>query len=86
MLSQTDPNNLAEKQNAQQDCEDIFKVAARDEDVVKARTHSSYEVPILQDIYGLTPLDYALGITSHLNNHKGCYKLVSERRSNEIAQ
>lgn len=36
------------------------------------------------DIYGLTPLDYCLGITAHLKNEKGNYKNLNPDMAEKI--
>ena len=56
-----------------------------DEDVVQRQLHSKYEVPILMDVYGLTPLDYCLGITAHLKDVKGIYKPTNPEMEKSIA-
>ena len=43
-------------------------------------------MPILQDVYGMTALDYALGFTYHLKNLKGNFKELEDDYSEEISQ
>ena len=58
-LAENKTGNLKEKTQAQIDCADIFKAAT---------LSGIYEVPVLPDVHGLTPLHYALGISTPLSN------------------
>lgn len=61
----------------------IFESVMNDDDV-KINKHSRYEVPILMDVYGLTPLDYSLGLTEHLSEMNNFYKILSSEQMKAI--
>ena len=72
-----------ELQNGASECKAIFDAAQNNLD---PDFESSYEVPILQDVYGMTALDYALGFTYHLKNLKGNFKDLESEYSEDISQ
>ena len=79
MLAQTDPDDLSTKKNSLDDCRKFFKAAANWN---RELEQDLFEVPILQDVYGLTPLDYSLGISEHVQEIK-YYKEFDEFHMNE---
>ena len=44
-----------------------------------------FEVPILQDVYGLTELDYSLGISQHVQDKKYYYRIDKAKVENTRA-
>ena len=72
-----------ELQNGANECKAIFEAAQNEP---TPGFENGYEVPILQDVYGMTALDYALGFTYHLKNLKGNFKELESDYSEEISQ